>query len=280
MNRLRLINKLALTAGAVFIVTILVLIFLEPYRNRWNEMQREKMNDHIAGLTEKYQNYLREKAAEINSLPVDSRVMGEIKSKILQESTHIKLYLWMAGNNDEFVFGIPEASFSQLNREFEKYRDVIKKDGHFPDQNEFLANLIVHHDKINFKEFESTAALKKENFRWRLYREGSNVYYSNRSPYRFLLSSPVTDNTGKVIGELYLKVDDFKNNLIHKYHRPNTNLSGTLTSLFGFSAFFSGLFLWFLLPAWVYTDARQRNMKNPGLWAFLSLISLIFGPSI
>jgi len=37
----------------------------------------------------------------------------------------------------------------------------------------------------------------------------------------------------------------------------------------------SGLFLWFLVPTWVYIDAKQRDVKNPGMWAFFTMISAI-----
>ena len=42
----------------------------------------------------------------------------------------------------------------------------------------------------------------------------------------------------------------------------------------------SGVFLWFLLPTWVYSDALERDVKNPGIWAFLSIVSLFFGLTI
>jgi predicted amidophosphoribosyltransferase len=50
--------------------------------------------------------------------------------------------------------------------------------------------------------------------------------------------------------------------------------------VFGTIAGLSGLFLWFLLPTWVYTDAMQRDARSPGLWALLSTISLFFGLTI
>jgi predicted amidophosphoribosyltransferase len=45
-------------------------------------------------------------------------------------------------------------------------------------------------------------------------------------------------------------------------------------------AVLSGLFLWFLLPSWVYIDAQQRAVSNPAVWAFITLIALIFGLAI
>ena len=278
MSRIKLINKLGITAGAVFVVSILALISLEPYLKGRNEMHDEKLKKYISGLTEKYQSYLREKASEIDSLPVDSKIIGDIKSKILHESPNIKLYLWMADNNGEFVFGNPEEAFERMNKEYDKYRDNIENDGHFLNRNEYLSNLIAHQNKIDFSEFELKQIVEKykQRYKWRFYREGANIY-GYRYPYRFLLSNSVTDATGKVIGELYLKIDDSKNHRFYQYNAANYELSGTLNSMFGIIAFFSGMFLWFLLPAWVYTDARQRDAKNPGLWAFLSLISIIFG---
>jgi hypothetical protein len=39
----------------------------------------------------------------------------------------------------------------------------------------------------------------------------------------------------------------------------------------------TGIFLWFLLPSWVYVDARERGVRRAGLWSFLVLISFVLG---
>jgi hypothetical protein len=86
-----------------------------------------------------------------------------------------------------------------------------------------------------------------------------------------------------VAGNLFLKVDDSAHNELY-YSRDRAAESyiyrRLLLPLFGTLAVVSGLFLWFLLPSWVYIDAQQRGVSNPGVWAFITLISLIFGLAI
>ena len=277
------------------------LIAVIFYRNSQAKQKERVLENHITGLTEKYQNYLRETAAKITSVPASPKIIGEIQSKILQESPQIKLYMWMNDKSGDFIFGSPATVFKKMNIAFDKYEDNIKKDGHFISRNDFLNNLIVYHDQVDFSEFESQNLLKNENYRWRFYKEGESPFsYLPRKPFpgevtyafmgdvrytpswRYLLSSAVSNDSGEVIGELYLKIDDFKNRKL--YQNRNTaerdDLFGTLNPILAFLMIISGLFLWFLLPAWVYTDARQRDARSPGLWAFLTLISLIFGLTI
>jgi len=62
-----------------------------------------------------------------------------------------------------------------------------------------------------------------------------------------------------------------------KNRAARDDLYSVLNPIFGILAGFSGFILWFLLPTWVYIDAQQRDVKNPGLWAFLTLVSAMFG---
>jgi len=39
----------------------------------------------------------------------------------------------------------------------------------------------------------------------------------------------------------------------------------------------AGILLWFLLPTWVYVDARERGMARARLWFVLVFISLFIG---
>lgn len=40
--------------------------------------------------------------------------------------------------------------------------------------------------------------------------------------------------------------------------------------------FASVIWLWFLLPSWVYIDAQQRHVPRPLLWSLLTLIGSVF----
>jgi hypothetical protein len=279
MNRKKIIKKLAQPAALIFIVSILALILQIPFEKKQEKIHEEKLKTHINELTQNYQKYLSETALKIKTIPADPKVIGEIQSKILKESQQVKLYIWLTDNNGEFVFGSPAIAFAKMNRMYEKFKNNIQNDGHFFNQFEFLSNLISHHDEIDFSEFESNAVFKNQDYKWRFYVEGGVYRFNYIQPFRFLLSSLVTDESGKVIGELFMKVDDFINHELY-YRGVADGITDTLQPILGFTAFFSGLFLWFLLPAWVYTDARQRDVKKPGLWAFLTLISIFFGLTI
>jgi len=303
MSRKKLIGKLAIPAAIIFVVSILVLITQIPYRNSQAEKREKILKNHVSSLTQQYQKYLTETATRIASVPVDPKIIGDTQSKILQEKPQIKLYLWMIDNNGEFVFGSPATTFSKINTAYDKYKDSIESDGHFLNRNEFLESLITYHNNIDFSEFESKTVFKNQNYRWRFFKEGVNAFYpqllrslkagfvainvpgnsfGSAQSYRYLLSSSVTNAAGEVIGELFLKIDDSKNEKLYysRHMAENDDLFGTLNPIFGVITFFSGLFLWFLLPTWVYTDAQQRDARSPGLWAFLTLISLFFGLTI
>ena len=139
--------------------------------------------------------------------------------------------------------------------------------------------MVSRHDEIDFSEFEASNRPKYSDNDWRYYKESKpNLRYYLKS-YYFQLSTPATGEAGEYLGELYLKVDDSPNKQIYygSYYAERNDLYALLNPIFGALAFFSGLVLWFLLPTWVYIDAQQRDVKNPGLWAFLTLVSAIFG---
>ena len=300
MGRKKLIRKMAIPAAIIFILSILVLLAQIPYLNSKAEEREEILENHVSSLTHQYQKYLTETAAKIKSVPVDAKIIGDTQSKILQESSQVKLYLWMVDDNGEFIFGSPSTTFVNMNKAYDKYKDNIENDGIFLNRNDFLINLIAHHNEIDFSEFASKTPFQNRGYKWRFFKEGvrKRVNYSPFGTsyvtivdetwglyvqsYLYLLSSSVTNDAGEVIGELYLKIDDSKNReLYYTASRVmNHDLMQIFNGVFGTIAGLSGLFLWFLLPTWVYTDAMQRDARSPGLWALLSMISLFFGLAI
>jgi len=94
------------------------------------------------------------------------------------------------------------------------------------------------------------------------------------------VSSPVKDDQGHLLGNIYLKVDDSVNAGMYMARRYleredvfDTRLLEPALIILGFIV----MFLWFLLPTWVYIDSRQRGIRNPILWVILALISGPFG---
>ncbi len=77
-------------------------------------------------------------------------------------------------------------------------------------------------------------------------------------------------------------VNDYANRKMY-YDRnmlEEEDLYSVLNPIFGILSVLSGLFLWFLLPTWVYSDAQERDVKNPEIWAFLTLVSLFYGLTV
>ncbi len=281
MNQRKIIRKTALPSLIVFLISIGIIFCQFPYRSWQNKKRIQRLNNHSAGLTKKYQSYLTTTSKKIKAIPVDHRIISEIQSEILQQNSEEKLYLWMSDVNGEFVFGVPPVVFNQLNSAFDKYSSVIQKDDYYRDRNDFLMKLIDKHDKIDFSEFASTVPPGDLNYQWRFYKEAVDSWNYSSLP-SFLLSATAVNEVGDVLGDVYLKIDDSANNEIYysRYHIETMDLFSLLIPIFGALAFLSGLFLWFLLPTWVYIDAQQRGVKNPVLWAFLTLISFIFGLTV
>jgi len=297
MSKKKLIRKMAIPAAIIFIISIIVLLFEEPVENRMYERHKAKLNAHISELTQKNQTELTEIAGKIAALTAGeisaSRVVAELQSEFLRENQkagEVKKYLWLSNPNGEFIFGVPAQVFARLSEGFDKNKELIIKDGYYKDRNDFLMKLVDRYDNIDFSgralsEPEGPGYYYGKNegmIEWRFFKEPKEDWNYSR-PRTLILSAPVANTAGAVEGILFLKVDDSVNKELyysrnraahsHLYHELLAPLFATLAAL-------SGLFLWFLLPSWVYIDAQQRAVSNPGVWAFISLISLIFGLAI
>ncbi|MGH7450669.1 MAG: zinc ribbon domain-containing protein [bacterium] len=298
MNKKKLIRKMAIPAAIIFAISIIMLLLFEgPVEDRMYQEHVAKLNGHIAELTEKNQADLAEIAGKIAAIETGeigaSRVVAELQSEFLRENQKIdeaKKYLWMSNQRGEFIFGVPAQVFAKLNAGFDKNSDVISRDGHYKDRNEFLMTLADKHENIDFSdralsEQEGPGYYSGRNegmLEWRFYKEPKEDWQYSR-PRTLILSAPVANAAEAVVGSLFLKVDDSVNNELY-YSRNRAAHSHIyhelLAPLFATFAVLSGFFLWFLLPSWVYIDAQQRGVSNPGVWAFISLISLVFGLAI
>jgi hypothetical protein len=241
---------------------------------------------------------LNETAAKIRQLPVDRNLINQITSDVLKKGPVTKLYLWMSNPEGKFIFGVPYPVFDRLNKSYDRYQDIIDADGYYVDRNDFLLKLVHRHDEINFSQFE-TRVLKSDrkqrrtlsslkgrlgrpqieylpdDLEWRFYKESSD-FQDYRDPLRLELSAPVVDNDQQMIGTLFLKIDDYTTPTQSSYLKTRDVLTPGIFRAFEVIFGFSLAFLWFLLPSWVYIDARQRDVKNALLWAFLTVVSVGF----
>ncbi|MEE9169507.1 MAG: sigma factor [bacterium] len=169
----------------------------------------------------------------------------------------------------------PSNPFVQVNSAYDENAESIKKEGLYSHRDEFLMDIIDQLDKMDFgnividkiKQFHDSRRLQS----W---------YYSRDRG--LALSAPVTNDAGLVQGTLFLRIDDSINHELY-YSRNRAESKDPFNNylpLFIAFAIVSGIFLWFLLPTWVYIDAQQHDVNNPGVWAFITLISLVFGLAI
>jgi hypothetical protein len=306
MNKKKLIRKMAIPAAAIFVISIIVLLFKRPVENNLYQKHVARLNEHIAALTQENQKYLAEIAKKIAAAGsgdlAASRAVADLQSEFLLENQKLnqaRKYLWMSNQRGEFIFGVPAPVFAKLNDGFDKNREIIIADGHYKDRDDFLTRLIDKHEDIDFSDRKlpdqegqrRSYASDEGKVDWRFYEEQKSelinlqhtIYSKYLRPRTFVLSAPVTSESGAVEGNLFLKVDDSINSQLYfsKYYATQSSIYDELLDpLFATFAVLSGLFLWFLLPSWVYIDAQQRAVSNPAVWAFITLIALIFGLAI
>lgn len=287
MNKRKLIRKLALPAAIVAAVSIIVLIALIPINNARYQNHKEEFKKYIASFMDQNKAYLKGIAAKIKSAQVDQVIVNELQSEYMvehQKSDQPKKYLWMSSMNGDFLFGVPSSDFQKMNGAYDKYQNTIKADEYYRDRNDFLTKLIDKRESVDFSQFERGERAERNygDNGWRFYRNNNDDEWSLIQPTSTTFSTPVYDGNGKLIGDLFLKVDDKVNE--EKYFNDRrfkrSELYEALENVFATLLIISGIFLWFLLPTWVYTDAQERDVKTPGIWAFLTLTSLFFGLTI
>jgi hypothetical protein len=289
MERKKLIVKMALIGIFVFLAASTGRILEVVHNQMIKEELTGKRKRLVTELGREYQKYLNETATKIRQLPIDQYLINQISSDVLKKSLITKLYLWMSNPEGKFIFGVPYPVFERLNKSYDKYRDVIKADGYYVDRNDFLLKLVHRHEEIKFSQFDVNI-LKRDSERrlrmegnmlseysrgsvgWRFYKENADIL-DYKDPLRIELSAPVMDNNQQMIGTLFLKIDDYSTPTLRSDLQGknflNTILFPACTGFFAASL----VFLWFLLPSWVYIDARQRDVKNAYRWALLTVVS-------
>ena len=293
MERKKLIVRMALIGIVVFLIASVGRISEVVHKETIKEELTSKRKNLVTELGKEYQDYLNKTAAKINQLPVDLHLINQITSDVLKKSPVTKLYLWMSNPEGKFVFGVPFPVFERLNKSYDKYQDVIEADGYYVDRNDFLLKLVHRHEEIRFSEFEARV-LKRDrveprlslrgnllevhpssSLEWRFYKERSD-FQDYRDPLRIDLSAPVVDNDRQMIGTLFLKIDDYTTPTQSSYLKTEDFITPGIFKASEIIFALSLTFLWFLLPSWVYIDARQRDVKNAVIWALLTVASIGF----
>jgi RNA polymerase subunit RPABC4/transcription elongation factor Spt4 len=110
---------------------------------------------------------------------------------------------------------------------------------------------------------------RRETAWWRFYDESGDWEFRNDRV--IFLSSPIQDAGGATVGNLNLKLVDLKGPADARGEVPETILWGAVGVMVA-----SLVWLWFLVPSWVYIDAQQRHVPRPLLWSLLTLIGNVF----
>jgi RNA polymerase subunit RPABC4/transcription elongation factor Spt4 len=269
-NKNRILRKMALIGLAVFAVSALALTIVASLANNDEESRRAEKTRKHEELTGKYRAYLRETAKKVTKLPIDPNIAGQAQARYFEEQPKAELYFWAMDTQGQFQFGVPAEAFSRLNRAFDTYQAVILQEGRFVDRQDFLRRLIQGHRDIDFSGYEARAAGRtapKESRNWQDWGGSDND--------GLVFSVPFQNDQGQMLGNMYLKV----NGIDREFWYHDNDYRGPAT-LFGILTAASALFLWFLLPTWVYLDAKGRGIETPARWSILTLVSLVFGLAV
>jgi len=269
----QLIVRMASIAGStVFLAVIVAVMAFMVWSKREASAERDAKRQEREAR-EVARKYLSEAARKFEKLPPDPAVIGEIESKHFEDRDQGLMYVWAMGTGGEFLFGVPSEAFVRLNTLYERKAEHLRTSGLFASRQEFLRELIQSHQDLAVgPEGAIPAAEEGEvpdegllDVEWRRFRDDGK---SN-----FVFSAPMKSQDGKVLGTLYMKVVRGR----RSDYRPEDDIAGhigeTSLGVMGLAL----AFLWFLLPTWVYVDARERGLARPLVWAFLVLISAVIG---
>ena len=262
----KLITRMALWTGAILAVALLMagaaLLLVYSDGQRFEENQKAERQQ----VVERSRKYLAELAKRIDKLPVDPTLVGEIESRYFEERASGPMRVWAMGTGGEFLFGVPKESFSRLNAVYDREITPKLKEGVFLDRQSFFlghvgdgGDLVLPEDFIGDEE-QSAGVL------------GQLRRYADRSEGAFVLSAPLKSGDGVALGSLYLRREAPE----HQWYRGDRGPE-VVANLGAAVAVLAFIFLWILLPTWVYVDGTERGVRRARLFAFLTVISSLIG---
>ena len=271
----QLIAKLARFIGGAALLALaaalLGLVLEQVERARW----LDRRQDHRAQIFEQSQAYLTELATTIDSVPIDPRFASEVEARYFEEFDYGPMAVWAMATDGTFLFGVPRETFSRMNAIYDREITPRLEDGVFFDRQTFflghleggqaslapgeLSTLVIEQAEEDANGHEQFEFLRQLNDS-RHASEGS-----------FVLSAPLSDDTGQALGSLYLK-----RSVDSGYFHPSP-ITALPQVAAGFLGGVSLLFLWILLPSWVYVDARERGLPRATLFAVLTALSSLIG---
>ena len=269
-NKKRVLRKMALIGLGVFAVSAAALAITASLMEKAHTRREVELKERHETLVRKYRAYLQETAKRIDRLPVDPNVAGQAQARYFEEYPHARLYLWAMDTQGQFQFGAPAEAFARLNRAYDTYQKAIEQEGRFADRQDFIRRLVQDHSELDLERYEGAEAEESSGRRveqWRGWR--------GHDDDGLVFSAPFQNERGEMLGNLYLKVAAIDQEPFYyvRDYDPPMAVSGIVAGA-------SLVFLWFLLPTWVYLDARGRGLRSPVRWSVLTLVSLVFGLAV
>jgi hypothetical protein len=215
---------------------------------------------------ERSRQYLGELAKKVDKLPINPTLVGEIEARYFEERTGGALHVWAMGTGGEFLFGVPKESFSRLNAVYDREVTPRLKEGVFFDRQAFLLGHLDEGDDLGLPD-ELTGDGTESAEVWARLRR-----HEDRSDRTFVLSAPLKTADGVALGSLYVKRELPEG----EWYRPDDRFE-VLAGGAGAVAVVAFVFLWILLPTWVYVDGTERGVRRARLFAFLTVISSLIG---
>jgi hypothetical protein len=177
---------------------------------------------------------------------------------------------------------VPSDAFARLNTAFDQNQEVIKRDNHFANRDQFLRTFLHENRRIapaREAEGEDRSPAREQGRDpdaswWRFYRADDEDAYSWGHSNVLYLSSPIQDGSGATVGNLNLKLVDARDERL--YASWDDSPWRDVTEATHVVAVVSLVWLWFMLPSWVYIDAQQRGLPRPLLWALLTVVGSVF----
>jgi hypothetical protein len=270
----KLISRLALGTGAVLALAMIAgfvgLRFDWTARRAFEEQQDRAKEQRI----ELARAYLAELAKRVTKLPVDPTLVSEIESRYFEERTKGPLYVWAMDTKGEFQFGVPRAAFDKVNAVYDSEVTPRLKEGVFLDRQTFLMSLVDDSDEIAPELVAEEKPALADGRVVELVERGRRWRYNRGEPESsFVLSTPLRREDGSALGSLYLKRAPLRDSHYYQRGEPLEAVLHVTAGLAGAAV----VFLWVLLPTWVFVDARERGVRRAPLFAFLTVISSLVG---
>jgi hypothetical protein len=275
LDRKKILRRAALMGASLLVVSLVVDGIASAGRHRARVRQQADRDGHLAGLGKEYQAYLDETAKKITALPVDPRVIGEVQTRHYQQRPARWMYVWGADNKGTFLFGVPTDEFARLNTAYDQNQEVIARDNHFANRDQFLRTFLHEPRRISPPK---SGEDKKDGERdpdadwWRFYRDSEDYSWGRRNT--LFLSSPIQDASGATVGNLNLKLVEAREEASDS--ASSFSVWSDVQDIAHVTSVLSLVWLWFMLPTWVYIDAQQRGVPRPLLWALLTVIGSVF----